>query len=565
MTAANDYVFALHRDFTDRTGGKKAATVESTVGDYHLDVALCKQLLNDNDWGASAARRCASLRGGQSNVGVALAVEALRRHCVRELVSNILGIVNKAAPRPVPLHHVIELLTGWILHERNDPAHDACVLTLQNAAGESMTADGMYTVLFPRSMRRPFVLPFDVGAEVVSKKTPEVKLSLTKLVNSWRGEFTSSSTTPQEHELDDFLLVATAEHVLDVLIPSPDLTPRGSSTAVFVRMLKWCGDKTAAVATTAQITAAVRAAKSTFFESTLSVATSQKQVVSFAQTQATIGGEVVETVEISCGSLRCPMLLRAWNKMKALYEANNPEDESCEFFPSRLLIVLLRYASLSGAAVQNVDQTAGFHAAVPPRIYAKLRSTLNTVVEGFASPMNSTSTLFCSLFPDCDSYFGSLGSFFQLSMRRDFPKGVSMTCNPPYSIIVMTRVAEQLTQLFADAQVLRVPLQVFIVVCNWSVVGGESGKKIIDSLHNHPACVRHVSLPPERAPFQDGHAFVLNRPFFTLGTNTEVFFLQNEVAHSMWPSHRDQGFSAVIQEWQTLNFDETRNKRQRDQ
>jgi hypothetical protein len=561
-TEENDFVFALHRDFNDRTGGKTSATVESTVGDYHLDVNLCQQLLREFDWADAAERRCRALRRGQADCKRAVATEVLRRQWVRILVSKMLARINRSSQRPVPHHLVIELLTGWILHERNDPGHDDAVFALRRNSGELITPETMYQESYPLDLLRSFVLQSDLGAEVVVTATQE-RAVLSRLINCWRGEF-KSATSVQEHELADVVLVNADHHILDVLIPSPDLAPRGSSTAVFVRMLKWCGEKSSAATATTDITTIVKLIRQEFFRSSLGLSLASQGTVSFSHGISELCGERVDTVEIVFGSLRCPMLLRAWNKMKALYEASNPHDQNCEEFPSRLLVVLLRYASLSGATVQNVDQTAGFHAAVPPKIYAKLRCNLNTVLEGFASPMNSTSTMFCSLFPDCDSYFGSLGSFFELSVSRDFPNGVSMTCNPPYSIIVMTRVSDQLTRMYSDANALRVPLQVFVVVCNWSSVGGESGRKIIDSLHQHISCVRHASLLPERAPFQDGHAFVLNRPFFTLGTNTEVFLFQNDVAHALWPSHREHGFDTVISEWQSLGVREGSNKRQRE-
>ena len=493
-------------------------------------------------------------------------MEVLRRGMVRDLVQRMLATIKKHAVVPVAPHLVVELLTGWVLHERNDPSHESSVFALQRPSGALVTPNNMYDDLYPLHLLRSRVLASDVGADVLVKATQE-KMNLGELVNSWRGSLVSDKGERREEELVDLALAVSADHVLDVLIPSPDLEPRGSSTAVFVRMMKWCGDKALASTATGEVTSIVRAVRQELFTKSLQIysCTAGLRSVSFSMRKSEICGEQLDTVEICYGPLRCPMLFRAWSKMKALYDAANPPSEQSDAsFACRLLVVLLRYASLSGASVQNVDQTAGFHAAVPPKIYSKLRQSLNTVLEGFASPMNSTSTYFCSLFPDCDSYFGSLGSFFHLSVRRDFPNGVSMTCNPPYSVIVMTRVAAQLSQMFDEADELQVPLQVFIVVCNWSSVGGTSGKNIIDSLHNHRACVRHVSLSPNRAPFQDGHAFVLNRPFFTLGTNTEVFLFQNAKAHQMWPAHRDAGFDSIVSDWQNLQVEEGSAKRPRE-
>jgi len=96
----------------------------------------------------------------------------------------------------------------------------------------------------------------------------------------------------------------------------------------------------------------------------------------------------------------------------------------------------------------------------------------------------------------------------------------------------MLRVAEQLTKLFDEAEAMEIPLQVFVVVCNWDISDSNSpnsGKKILTQLAEHRFCVHHKSLPPNKAPFQDGHAFVLNRPFFSLASNTEVFFFSKSL------------------------------------
>lgn len=557
MSHEEDYVFTVHRDFSDRTGGLKSSLC-STVGDYCLNLPLCQQIMTDNNWGELLQKANDSSKAAKEHPDQALEIELQRRYVVRELVESLTATIQHDSQATVATHHVIEMVTGWVLHERNDPKHDDALRQLMTEkSGGAWSPSCSKGQLFPLRLWRRHVLPSDTQARVVVKGHSEV-YCVTELVNRWRARIQDEAGKQSEAELCDLELVEATPQILDALIPSPDMDARGASTAVFVRLLKWCNDdRVKAAGIGDRITTIVKEARQKLYQSTISIVegTPLLNKVTCSFSAMSVAGETVEAVEISYGALRCPILKRAWVKMAQLFSASNP----CTADPgqldvtiaTRLLVVLLRYASLSGAASQNVDQTAGFHAAVPPPIYALLRQKLNCVVEGFASPMNSTSSHYCSLFPDCDAYFGSLGSFFDLSVETHFPNGISMTCNPPYSIVVMLRVAEQLTKLFSSAEQRHVPMQVFVVVCNWNTVAGTSGNKILESLKTHPYCVRHQSIEASKAPFQDGHAFVLNRPFFTLGSNTEVFLFQNADANTRWPAHRS-AFDEIVVAWSNL-------------
>jgi hypothetical protein len=68
-------------------------------------------------------------------------------------------------------------------------------------------------------------------------------------------------------------------------------------------------------------------------------------------------------------------------------------------------------------------------------------------IEGFASPFNSQiirfsdkdlPMQFCSLFPDVDAIFGSIGSFFD----NEFA-GTKVTINPPFILDIMNRTADK--------------------------------------------------------------------------------------------------------------------------
>ena len=75
----------------------------------------------------------------------------------------------------------------------------------------------------------------------------------------------------------------------------------------------------------------------------------------------------------------------------------------------------------------------GNHWNIPLKFYKYLYENEGVRIEGFSSPLNSQLMLlgddvqFCSLFPDTDKVFGSIGSFFDL----DEPEAISVS--PPYT------------------------------------------------------------------------------------------------------------------------------------
>jgi hypothetical protein len=66
-------------------------------------------------------------------------------------------------------------------------------------------------------------------------------------------------------------------------------------------------------------------------------------------------------------------------------------------------------------------------------------------VELFASPVNRHLPIFCSLYPDLEKYFGSIGSFFDLIPSHSIWKEHHyFVCNPPYDELIMYKMAKQL-------------------------------------------------------------------------------------------------------------------------
>jgi hypothetical protein len=119
----------------------------------------------------------------------------------------------------------------------------------------------------------------------------------------------------------------------------------------------------------------------------------------------------------------------------------------------------MRYSSL---------MPAGNQWNIPAEVYRHLVTNYGIEVEGFASPFNSQiipvnpKLHFCSLFPDTDTLFGSVGSFFEY----DFLGKVAIV-NPPYVIDIMDSAADKVMDTILRAEKLGKPTRIFVTVPDW--------------------------------------------------------------------------------------------------
>lgn len=125
---------------------------------------------------------------------------------------------------------------------------------------------------------------------------------------------------------------------------------------------------------------------------------------------------------------------------------------SFEYDPSRLEILRL-YASDYDIAIMTMRYLCllprGNQWAVPDAVYRYLYENYgnkDNYVEGFASPLNSRMLMideqggrFCSIFPDTDTKFGSVGSFFNIVFDS-----CTLTINPPFIMDIMNSAADHI-------------------------------------------------------------------------------------------------------------------------
>jgi Phosphorylated CTD interacting factor 1 WW domain len=120
-----------------------------------------------------------------------------------------------------------------------------------------------------------------------------------------------------------------------------------------------------------------------------------------------------------------------YQKLRSTY--NGPQDQMDE----HIFILLLRY-TLFGSKKETISLSVNFVYDNP-----KLLDKIPLEVELFGSPVNRNLDKFCSLYPDIERYWGSIGSFFCLEDKY-FEKYRYFVSNPPYDNIIMAEASEKI-------------------------------------------------------------------------------------------------------------------------
>jgi len=97
----------------------------------------------------------------------------------------------------------------------------------------------------------------------------------------------------------------------------------------------------------------------------------------------------------------------------------------------------------------------------------------NGALELFASPINCHLQSFCSIFPDIEHHYGSIGTAFTYEKEMEFwLKYKTVVCNPPYCSHIMTRMSEMLLRILEYAMKVGHTITFIISVPDWR--NGES-------------------------------------------------------------------------------------------
>ena len=129
-------------------------------------------------------------------------------------------------------------------------------------------------------------------------------------------------------------------------------------------------------------------------------------------------------------------------------------------YPYDMVRMLLRYAIFD---MSNQQWSIG------KNLYDDISETFNISFEMFASPLNFNMNMFCSIFLDTDRMFGSLGSFYNLTVERMLNQNIKgVVFNPPYLPLLMSNCTKQCINILDEMAKLNVDFTIVSFLPNWS-------------------------------------------------------------------------------------------------
>ena len=129
-------------------------------------------------------------------------------------------------------------------------------------------------------------------------------------------------------------------------------------------------------------------------------------------------------------------------------------------YPYDMVRMLLRYAIFD---MSNQQWSIG------KNLYNDISETFNISFEMFASPLNFNMNMFCSIFLDTDRMFGSLGSFYNLTVEKMLNQNIKgVFFNPPYLPILMSNCTKQCINILDEMATLNVDFTIVSFLPNWS-------------------------------------------------------------------------------------------------
>ena len=118
-------------------------------------------------------------------------------------------------------------------------------------------------------------------------------------------------------------------------------------------------------------------------------------------------------------------------------------------FIERVFILYTRYYTFSNGNNQS---------SIQPSFKLMLKKYLNIKIELFGSAIN-TSNRYCSLFYDIEKYFGSMGNFFEIDIKRGY-----FEINPPYEDNIMNDVFHKIYKSLVKSEKTKEPLLFLFVI-----------------------------------------------------------------------------------------------------
>lgn len=129
-------------------------------------------------------------------------------------------------------------------------------------------------------------------------------------------------------------------------------------------------------------------------------------------------------------------------------------------FPFDIIRMLLRYSIFD---MSNQQWSIGI------TLYDEISTQLDIGFEMFASPLNFNMNMFCSLFLDTDKTFGSVGSFYNITVDKLLNMGLrGVFYNPPYLPLLMATTTRMCIKLLHKMQTLITDFTIVSFLPNWA-------------------------------------------------------------------------------------------------
>ena len=213
-----------------------------------------------------------------------------------------------------------------------------------------------------------------------------------------------------------------------------------------------------------------------------------------------------------------------YRKLQILFDRNNTNSTSLtvhrDAFHCHLFSLLARYDMLEGAGLQS---------SLNDNVFDVLLRHFQCNMECFASPFNCRYESFCSAFPDTDTPFGSMGSFFNYNFEA-LTEGACFQANPPFVADFILAMQRRMESLLVKED-LKIPLMFIVFIPAWKESQGW------EALRNSKVCVHHLFLSQKDDPhyYCEGTQHRRSKRYRVASFDTSVFFLQNEIARQKWP------------------------------
>jgi hypothetical protein len=129
-------------------------------------------------------------------------------------------------------------------------------------------------------------------------------------------------------------------------------------------------------------------------------------------------------------------------------------------FPYDIIRMILRY---------SIFDTSNQQWSIGIKLYDNISNLFDIGFEMFASPLNFNMNMFCSIFLDTDKIFGSVGSFYNLSIDRLLNQNIKgVFFNPPYLPILMDYTTKICINLLEKMELENIDFTVISFLPNWA-------------------------------------------------------------------------------------------------